>query len=91
MKEYTLLLRRGQAKPYTLGTFKTLEGAKMKLNDMVDLEIKRNRAFFVDNDYYNNIYEFDTNIFYLCILERECSSYKKVAENSSSQIFLNII
>lgn len=56
MLEYTIFLRHGSAKPYTLGTYKSIEGAKAKLYDIINLEIERKRPFFVDNDFFENKY-----------------------------------
>ena len=56
MKEYCIYIRNGGGMPYILNTFKDLNTAKIKLYEMISLEIERNRPYFVDNDFYDNKY-----------------------------------
>lgn len=81
MKEYTIYCRHGNAKPYTLGVYKTFESAKLKLYDIVSLEIERKRPFFVDNDFFDNKYNLGSNLYYICIMEREVQDWHKFSEN----------
>lgn len=52
MKEYTILCIYNGGKPFFLSTFYNLEDAKIKLYDMVNLETERNRAYYVENDFF---------------------------------------
>lgn len=80
MKEYTIYLRHGNAKPYTIGPYKTITSAKLKLYDIISLEIERKRPFFVDNDFFENKYILGSNLFYMAILERDVTSWQKFFE-----------
>ena len=82
MKEYTIFARHGTAKPFTIGSYKSITSAKLKLYDIIGLEIERKRPFFVDNDFFNNKYNLGSNLFYLSILEREVQEWKKFEENA---------
>ena len=84
MKEYTIYMRHGTAKPYTLGNYKNIMSAKMKLYDIIDLEIKRKRPFFVDNDFFENKYNTSSNLLYISILERDVNEWKQFSEFETS-------
>ena len=80
MKEYTIYARQGNAKPYTIGTYKTIASAKLKLYDIISLEIERKRPFFVDNDFFENKYTLGSELFYISILERDVKEWKRFSE-----------
>ena len=80
MKEYTIYARQGNAKPYTIGTYKTIASAKLKLYDIISLEIERKRPFFVDNDFFENKYALGSELFYISILERDVKEWRKFSE-----------
>ena len=85
MKEYVIYHRHGSGKPYTLNTYKTIDSAKMKLYDIVSLEDERQRPYFVDNDFFNNKYRLVGDLYYLCIMEREVSEWKRYTEEKALQ------
>ena len=85
MKEYTIYFRNGSAKPYTLSTYKSLESAKIKLYDIIQTEIERKRPFYVDNDFFDNKYNLGSNLFYICILEREVKEWQKFSETKKNK------
>ena len=91
MKEYTIYLRQGNAKSYTLETYKTIESAKIKLYDIVNLEVERKRPFFVDNDFFENKYNLGSNLFYMCILEREVEDWHKYSNEKEKKCNKNKI
>lgn len=98
MKEYTLYLRHGNAKPFMLSYYKTFEGAKADLMAKVQLEIERGRPFYVDNDFFDNIYNLGSNLYYMCILERDVEEWHKFSqtvldkrENKKIKYFCNYI
>ena len=80
MKEYTIYARQGNSKPYTIGTYKTIASAKLKLYDIISLEIERKRPFFVDNDFFENKYALGSELFYISILERDVKEWRKFSE-----------
>ena len=85
MKEYTIYARQGNAKPYTIGTYKTIASAKLKLYDIISLEIERKRPFFVDNDFFENKYALGSELFYISILERDVKEWKRFNELDSTK------
>lgn len=85
MKEYTIYARQGNAKPYTIGTYKTIASAKLKLYDIISLEIERKRPFFVDNDFFENKYALGSELFYISILERDVKEWRKFSEIDSAK------
>ena len=85
MKEYTIYARQGNAKPYTIGTYKTIASAKLKLYDIISLEIERKRPFFVDNDFFENKYTLVSELFYISILERDVKEWKRFSELDSTK------
>ena len=85
MKEYTIYARQGNAKPYTIGTYKTITSAKLKLYDIISLEIERKRPFFVDNDFFENKYALGSDLFYISILERDVKEWKQFSELKTSE------
>lgn len=91
MKEYTLYLRHGNAKAFTLSTYKTFESAKAQLYSMVQLEIERGRPFYVDNDFFDNKYDLGSNLYYMCIMERNVDNWKKYSQTKSNEEINNKI
>lgn len=48
---------------------------------MINLEIERNRAYYVDNDFFNNTYPYNLDHSkYFCIKERNVTDWKKTTE-----------
>ena len=81
MKEYSILCVYNGGKPFFLNTFYSLEDAKYKLYDMINLEIERNRAYYVENDFYKNVFPPNLqNSKYFCIKERDVSNWNTVSK-----------
>ena len=59
-----------------LDKFKTIESAKVKLLEMVQLEEERERPYFVDNTFWKNKYNIAIKLKYFQIREREISEWK---------------
>lgn len=85
MKEYILYLRHGKAKPFTFSTYKTIESAKADLFSKVQLEIERGRPFYVDNDFFDNKYDLGSNLYYMCIMERNVEEWQKYSQIKSNE------
>lgn len=85
MKEYTLYLRHGKAMPFTFSSFKTFESAKAQLYSMIQTEIERGRPFYVDNDFFDNKYDLGSNLYYMCIMEREVGEWHKFSQTVSDK------
>lgn len=80
MKEYSIYIRCNGGFPYILDTFNNITSAKLKLYDMISLEEKRGRPYFVDNDFFNNKYSCNLNLKYFCIKERDVSEFTVYSE-----------
>ena len=93
IKEYAILCINKGGKPYYLQPYYTLEDAKTSLYEIVDLEIKRNRVYYVDNDFFKNVFPANIqNSKYLCIKEREVTSWEKtitIRKQKNNIIYFN--
>ncbi len=85
MKEYSIYIRQGTGKPYTIGTYKTIYDAKVALGNMVRAEEERQRPYYVDNDFWDNQYFLIANLRYFCIRVREVSEWEKYCDNNISK------
>lgn len=65
--------------------FNTIEAAQLKLLDMIQLEEERQRPYFVDNDFFNNKYNFLGKLTYYCIKEREVTEWKTYSKEESKE------
>ena len=80
IKEYSILCIYNGGKPFFLNTFYSLEDAKVKLYDMINLEIERNRAYYVENDFFKNVFPPNLqNCKYFSIKEREVTNWNTVS------------
>lgn len=87
IKEYTILCVYNGGHPFYLQTFYSFEEAKYKLFDMISLEKERNRAYYVDNDFFENVFPPNLqNLKYFCIKERNCSAWSKVSNDRKNNI-----
>ena len=95
MKEYSIYQRHGSCSPFILHTYDNIYSAKMKLYDIIQTEEERRRPYFVDNDFYNNKYQFSNDLYYLKIIVRDVSDWadyseeKEIEENNNKIIFIN--
>lgn len=89
MKEYSIYCIYYGAKPFYLSTFNSFMEAKLKLYDMINLEMQRNRPYYVDNEFFDNIFPPTlNNIKYFCIKERTVSTWEKTTEGSKKNNIL---
>lgn len=63
--------------------YNNILSAKQKLFEMIQLEEERGRAYFVDNDFFNNKYPFGINLKYYSIKVRDVSEFEKYSEEES--------
>lgn len=54
--EYTIYCIWNGGTPFYLHTYDSIFKAKQDLYEMIELEKKRNRIYYVDNDFYENEY-----------------------------------
>ena len=65
-------------KPFYIQPYYSLEDAKVSLYQMISLEKERNRAYYVDNDFFENIFPSNMqNLKYFCIKERNVTEWEK--------------
>ena len=94
MKEYGIYIKNGNGSPYMIDFHKSIESAKFAVYDIISLEEKRGRQYFVDNDYFENKYHFAGNLKYICIKERDVtnwSNYSEYAKETKNIFYLNKI
>lgn len=89
--EYIIYCIYNGGKPFYLCTYDNINLAKIDLYNMVELEKKRNRPYYVDNDFFEN--EYSSNVLgkYFCIKQREVSEFKKYEEYKNSYKNNNIV
>lgn len=80
MREYAILQRHGNCRPFIIHVFKDIDTAKLKLYDLISLEEERRRPYFVDNDFFDNKYQFCNDLYYLQILYRDVGEYQVYSE-----------
>lgn len=81
MKEYSILIRHGSGRPYILGTYLDAISVKHAVQNLADYEEKRNRMYFVDNDFFCNKYPFAFgNCKYMKVQIREVTEWQKYEE-----------
>lgn len=91
MKEYCIYNVWNGGTPFVIDIFNNLTLAKIKLQEMVDLEEERNRPYYVDNDFFVNKYPPILKGKYFCIKEREVSDWKKLEENNQTLNYDNCV
>lgn len=89
--EYIIYCVYNGGKPFYLYTYDNINLAKIDLYNMVELEKKRNRPYYVDNDFFEN--EYSSNVIgkYFCIKQREVTEFEKYQEFKSSYKNNNIV
>lgn len=83
MVEYCIRQYYANGVPYESYVSNNIEDVKKHIDILVDFyhsQPKRRKPYFVDNDYYNNIFNgFCTGTYY-CIMKREVSDWEKYSE-----------
>ena len=85
MKEYCIYVCKGRCSPYIVSSYNSIYEAKEALYNMLDYYKTRKKLFFVDNDFYNNIFSNYVSGDYYCIKEREVTEWIKYEEYKSNQ------
>lgn len=95
MKEYCIYVRQGTSTPYRLERYSTFAEAQSALSLLVKYEEERQKPYYVDNDFFTNIYPLSISLKYLRLEEREVSEWNKYSyletntEEKSNIVFLN--
>jgi len=89
--EYIIYCVYNGGKPFYLHTYDNINIAKIDLYNMIELEKKRNRPYYVDNDFFEN--EYSSNVLgkYFCIKQREVTEFIKYEEYKNSYKNNNIV
>ena len=80
VKEYSILIRNWGASPYILGTYSDILKAKNAIDNIVSLEEKGLRPYYVDNNFFNNKHILVGTLKYMCIQERDVTEWRKYSE-----------
>ena len=84
MKEYTIIIQHGKAKPFSLHTFNDFDACYFKLLDMINTP-KTNMQYYVLNDFYNNEYPpFIDNITKYIVKVRNVSEWEIYSNSKNS-------
>lgn len=83
-KEYTIFITCNGGKTYNIHVYNDIFEAKNDLYNMVELEKKRHRPYYVYNDFYDNEYPGSLNCKIFCLKERIVSDWEKYSENNNS-------
>lgn len=94
MIEYCIYCKYYNGTPFILKSYKTFQEAYNSLMIIISTETKRNRMYYVDNDFFENNYPcLIGSCKYFCIMEREVTDWKKYEEHKNNQnskiIYLN--
>ena len=81
--EYTIYCIWNGGTPFYLHTYDSIFKAKQDLYEMIELEKKRNRIYYVDNDFYENEYPCTINCKIFSIKERRVDNWSKYSEKES--------
>ncbi|MBO4815877.1 MAG: hypothetical protein J5507_02905 [Clostridia bacterium] len=76
-------------KTYNIHLYKEIREAKSDLYNMVELERKRNRPYYVFNDFFNNEYPASINCKIFCLKERIVSDWEKYEEFNINRVYNN--
>lgn len=84
MKEYSILCIYNGGRPFYLQNYHSFEDAKVSLYNILDIEIERNRPYYVDNDFFKNVYPANLQrMKYFCIKERDVTEWVSVVKNDT--------
>lgn len=80
-KEYTIFITCNCGKTYNIHVYKDIFEAKNDLYNMIELEKRRNRPYYVHNDFYNNEYPASLNCKIFCLRERIVTDWERYSES----------
>lgn len=80
-KEYTIFITCNGGKTYNIHVYKDIFEAKNDLYNMIELEKRRNRPYYVHNDFYNNEYPESLNCKIFCLRERIVTDWERYSES----------
>ena len=85
LKEYSIYQRHGTGTPFMIHFFNNIMDAKLKLYDIIRIEEESNRPYYIDNDFFDNKYNFISDLYYLKILVRDVTDWEKYSEEESKE------
>lgn len=75
-KEYTIFITCNGGKTYNIHVYNNFFNAQYDLYNMVELEKKRNRPYYVHNNFFKNEYPASLNCKIFCLKERIVSNWE---------------
>lgn len=85
-KEYCIYIMCNGGKPYYIDSYDNLTSTKIRLNELIELEKKRNRPYYVHNDFYENEYPASINCKIFCIKQRIISEWETYSEKKEKEM-----
>lgn len=82
-KEYTIFITCNGGKTYNIHVYDNFFNAQHDLYNMVELEKKRNRPYYVHNDFFKNEYPASLNCKIFCLKERIVSNWETYTESTN--------
>lgn len=79
-KEYTIFITCRGGQTYNINSYNNIIDAKQDLYSMIDLEKRRNRPYYVFNDFYENEYPASLNCKIFCLKERKVTDWEKYSK-----------
>lgn len=89
MVEYTIFITCNGGKTYNIRIYNDIFVAKHDLYNMVDLEKRRNRPYYVYNDFFENEYPASLNCKIFCLKERVVSNWEKYLDKCNNKMALD--
>lgn len=86
-KEYTIFITCNGGKTYNLYTYNNFIAAERDLYNMVELEQRRHRPYYVYNDFFKNEYPASINCKIFCIKERFVTNWEIYSEAENNNTF----
>ncbi len=84
--EYTLYVRVGQAKPYLMRTFDSIEDVIRHTEALEKRHNHYRQIFYIDNDFYKNRYNENLNGTYYKYLRRPVFDWEEFNESEESKV-----
>lgn len=87
-EEFAILKINNRGSPFILNTFDNIEKAKTELFTLINQDEKRNKIYYIDNDFFENKYTVGLNAQkYYRIIKRkitEWETYKSARESNKT-------
>lgn len=91
--EYTIYCMYNGGKPFCLNTYNNIDDAKFHLYDMISLEERRHRPYYVHNSFFKNKYPSTITGKFFCIKKEKLvnGKYMTIMKNKVLKIIILFI